>query len=69
MAACGVRRSQGYALYEKTFLVEDYVPERLEMKLNATQPMISSAGPGVSTLRAATFTGHLPPISASKARS
>ena len=30
------------ALYEKTFLVEDYVPERLEMKLTATQPVIAA---------------------------
>ena len=31
------------ALYEKTFLVEDYVPERLEMKLTASQPVIAAA--------------------------
>ncbi len=35
------------ALYEKTFLVEDYVPERLEMKLTAPQPMIAAGNPGV----------------------
>ncbi len=35
------------ALYEKNFLVEDYVPERLEMKLTASQPMISAGTPGV----------------------
>ena len=38
---------KGAALYEKTFLVEDYVPERLEMKLTATQPMISATESGV----------------------
>ena len=38
---------KGAAIYEKTFLVEDYVPERLEMKLTATQPAISAAQPGV----------------------
>lgn len=38
------------ALYEKTFLVEDYVPERLEMKLTASQPMIASGSPGVVAL-------------------
>ncbi len=41
---------KGAALYEKSFLVEDYVPERLEMKLNATQPTISAAAPGVIEL-------------------
>ena len=41
---------KGASLYEKTFLVEDYVPERLEMKLNATQPMISEATPGTIDL-------------------
>ena len=41
---------KGASLYEKTFLVEDYVPERLEMKLNATQPTISAAAPGVIDL-------------------
>ena len=35
------------ALYEKTFLVEDYVPERLEMKLTASQPVIAAGSPGV----------------------
>ena len=30
------------ALYEKSFLVEDYVPERLEMKLTASQPVIAA---------------------------
>jgi alpha-2-macroglobulin len=34
------------ALYEKSFLVEDYVPERLEMKLTATQPVIAPGAPG-----------------------
>ncbi len=38
------------SLYEKTFLVEDYVPERLEMKLKAEQPLISAAKPGVIAL-------------------
>lgn len=38
------------ALYEKTFLIEDYVPERLEMKLTAAQPMIAAAAPGVIAL-------------------
>ncbi len=38
---------KGAAIYEKTFLVEDYVPERLEMKLTATQPTISASEPGV----------------------
>ena len=38
------------ALYEKTFLVEDYVPERLEMKLTAPQPMIAAGSPGVIDL-------------------
>ncbi len=38
------------SLYEKTFLVEDYVPERLEMKLSATQPEISAGAPGVIEL-------------------
>ena len=38
------------ALYEKNFLVEDYVPERLEMKLSASQPVISAAAPGVIAL-------------------
>ncbi len=38
------------ALYEKTFLVEDYVPERLEMKLTASQPMIVAGNPGVIAL-------------------
>ena len=38
---------KGAALYEKTFLVEDYVPERLEMKLTATQPTISATESGV----------------------
>ena len=41
---------KGASLYEKTFLVEDYVPERLEMKLTATQPMISEATPGTIEL-------------------
>jgi hypothetical protein len=41
---------KGAALYEKNFLVEDYVPERLEMKLSAAQPMISAAAPGVIAL-------------------
>ncbi len=41
---------KGASLYEKTFLVEDYVPERLEMKLSATQPMISEATPGAIEL-------------------
>ncbi len=41
---------KGASLYEKTFLVEDYVPERLEMKLNASQPTISAAVPGVIDL-------------------
>jgi hypothetical protein len=35
------------ALYEKTVLVEDYVPERLEMKLTATKPTIAAGAPGV----------------------
>ena len=35
------------ALYEKTFLVEDYVPERLEMKLTASQPVIAAGSPGI----------------------
>ncbi len=35
------------ALYDRTFLVEDYVPERLEMKLAATTPTMSQASPGV----------------------
>ena len=35
------------ALYEKSFLVEDYVPERLEMKLTASQPVIAAGTPGV----------------------
>ena len=34
------------ALYEKSFLVEDYVPERLEMKLSATQDVIAANSPG-----------------------
>ena len=34
------------ALYEKSFLVEDYVPERLEMKLTASQPVIAAGTPG-----------------------
>ncbi len=34
------------ALFEKSFLVEDYVPERLEMKLSATQPVIAASTPG-----------------------
>jgi len=38
------------ALYEKTFLVEDYVPERLEMKLTASQPVIAAGSPGVIDL-------------------
>ena len=41
---------KGASLYEKTFLVEDYVPERLEMKLSASQPTISAAAPGVIDL-------------------
>ena len=41
---------KGASLYEKTFLVEDYVPERLEMKLTASQPTISAAAPGVIDL-------------------
>ncbi len=41
---------KGAALYEKNFLVEDYVPERLEMKLTATQPMISISTPGIVAL-------------------
>ncbi len=41
---------KGASLYEKTFLVEDYVPERLEMKLAAAQPEISAASPGVVAL-------------------
>ncbi|MBI4725435.1 MAG: alpha-2-macroglobulin family protein, partial [Rhodomicrobium sp.] len=41
---------KGSALYERTFLVEDYVPQRLEMKLAASQPMISAAAPGVIAL-------------------
>ncbi len=39
------------ALYEKTFLVEDYVPERLEMKLTASQPVIAAGTPGVVAAR------------------
>ncbi len=38
------------ALYEKTFLVADYVPERLEMKLNASQPVIAAGSPGTVAL-------------------
>jgi alpha-2-macroglobulin len=38
------------ALYEKNFLVEDYVPERLEMKLTAAQPVIASSAPGAIML-------------------
>ncbi len=38
------------SLFEKTFLVEDYVPERLELKLNASQPLISAAMPGTIAL-------------------
>jgi uncharacterized protein YfaS (alpha-2-macroglobulin family) len=41
---------KGASLYEKSFLVEDYVPERLEMKLSAAQPAISSGTPGVVDL-------------------
>jgi alpha-2-macroglobulin len=41
---------KGAALYEKTFLVEDYVPERLEMKLTAAQPVIASSTPGTIAL-------------------
>ncbi len=41
---------KGASLYEKTFLVEDYVPERLEMKLTATQPTISAAASGTIDL-------------------
>jgi uncharacterized protein YfaS (alpha-2-macroglobulin family) len=41
---------KGASLYEKTFLVEDYVPERLEMKLTASQLTISAAAPGVIDL-------------------
>ena len=41
---------KGAALYEKSFLVEDYVPERLEMKLSATEPVISAAAPGIIAL-------------------
>src|SRR5262249_1803064 len=41
---------KGTALYEKNFLVEDYVPERLEMKLTAAQPIISASAPGVVAL-------------------
>ncbi len=41
---------KGASLYEKTFLVEDYVPERLEMKLSATQSEISASAPGVIEL-------------------
>lgn len=41
---------KGASLYEKNFLVEDYVPQRLEMKLNAAQPTISAATPGVIEL-------------------
>jgi uncharacterized protein YfaS (alpha-2-macroglobulin family) len=41
---------KGASLYEKTFLVEDYVPERLEMKLTAAQPEISAATPGAVSL-------------------
>ncbi|MGO9984968.1 MAG: alpha-2-macroglobulin family protein [Rhodomicrobium sp.] len=41
---------KGASLYEKTFLVEDYVPERLEMKLAATQPTISANTPGTISL-------------------
>jgi alpha-2-macroglobulin len=37
-------------LYERNFLVEDYVPERLEMKLTASQPLISPASPGIIAL-------------------
>ncbi len=41
---------KGAALYERNFLVEDYVPERLEMKLTASQPTISAASPGIVAL-------------------
>src|SRR5258708_33981239 len=41
---------KGAALYERNFLVEDYVPERLEMKLTALQPTISAASPGIVAL-------------------
>jgi uncharacterized protein YfaS (alpha-2-macroglobulin family) len=41
---------KGAALYEKNFLVEDYVPERLEMKLTATQLVISANAPGTIAL-------------------
>jgi uncharacterized protein YfaS (alpha-2-macroglobulin family) len=41
---------KGSSLYGKSFLVEDYVPQRLEMKLNTTQPMISAEVPGVIDL-------------------
>jgi hypothetical protein len=41
---------KGASLYEKTFLVEDYVPERLEMKLTVAQPVISAGAPGVIAL-------------------
>jgi uncharacterized protein YfaS (alpha-2-macroglobulin family) len=41
---------KGAALYEKNFLVEDYVPERLEMRLTATQAIIASSAPGTIAL-------------------
>jgi uncharacterized protein YfaS (alpha-2-macroglobulin family) len=41
---------KGRSLYERTFLVEDYVPERLEMKLKAAAPVISRAAPGAIQL-------------------
>lgn len=41
---------KGTVLSERSFLVEDYVPERLEMKLKAATPVISVASPGVIDL-------------------
>ncbi len=41
---------KGASLFDKSFLVEDYVPERLEMKLTASNPVISVATPGVINL-------------------